>query len=57
MWQNNRLWSESDALHMLAELRGDFFEDFFGKIASSNAFVEFYELYDIAQARITSVIS
>jgi len=42
---------------MLAELRGDFFEDFFGKIASSNAFVEFYELYDIAQARITSVIS
>jgi hypothetical protein len=57
MWQNDRLWSESDALHMLAELWGDFFKDFFGEVASSNAFVEFDELDDIAQARIASVIS
>ena len=57
MRRNNSLWFESNALHVFAELRGDFFEHFFGKVSSSKAFVEFDELDDITQAGIASVIS
>ena len=57
MWRNNCLWFESNALHVFAELWGDFFEHFFGKVSSSKAFVESDELDDITQAGIASVIS
>ena len=43
-----RDWIEADALHVGADLLGDFLEHLLSKVASRLALVELHELHDVA---------